>query len=298
MIARPSSPMQGHLAMLSFSLLVSLSFTLGHIVAKDISPAVLSAVRFLIGGVLLLAAALVLGRDLKPVFTRFWRWLVIGGLMAIYFIAMFEALRLTTPVSTSAIFTLTPLMAAGFGLVLARERIGPWTLLALTIGGLGAVWVIFRADWARLITFELGTGEVIYFFGAAAHAAVPGLTRRIAGDTAPVQVAFGSVIGALIVTGLYSLPDLADTDFAALPAAVWWVALYLGVFATGCTFFLIQFAIPRLKPGNIMAYTYLVPSWVVLYEFIVNMKRQPTPLFARIAATLVALLMLLRTDRA
>ena len=40
---------------------------------------------------------------------------ILGGLLAGYFILMFEALRLTDPVSTGAVFTLTPIMSAGFG---------------------------------------------------------------------------------------------------------------------------------------------------------------------------------------
>ena len=48
---------RGHLAMLTFSALVAGSFSLGVMIANDIAPAALNAVRFLLAGVLIGAAA-------------------------------------------------------------------------------------------------------------------------------------------------------------------------------------------------------------------------------------------------
>lgn len=287
---------QGHLAMLSFSALVSLSFSFGHIVAKDISPAALTTARFALAVVVLLAISRVLRIPIRPVFTRFWRFALIGGLMAVYFITMFEALRLTTAVSTAAVFTLTPLMAAGAGFAIAGQRSGRWVLIALSIGAIGAVWVIFRADMDALRRFELGRGEALFTLGAMAHALVPVFARKLAHDVKPLQTSIGSAIGALIVTGIYGFRDVVGTDYGALSATVWLVIAYLAIFTTAGTFFLVQYASQRLPAGKVMAYTYLVPSWVVMWEFLFNGTTQPLALMAGVSATLLALAMLLRGE--
>ncbi len=287
---------QGHLAMLSFSMLVSLSFTFGHIVARDMAPAALSTVRFALAALLLMAVAKVMRVPLAPVFHRFWRFGLMGGLMAIYFITMFEALRVTSAVSTAAVFTLTPLMAAGFGYVIARQYASRWTLIALTIGAVGAVWVIFRADLNALLRFEIGFGEALFTIGAFAHAMVPALARKLAHDVKPVQTSIGTILGALIVTAIYGAPDLIATNYAALRPAVWLVIIYLAVAATAGSFFLLQFAAQRLPAGKVMAYTYLVPSWVVLWDLLLISNTQPLTLLLGIGATLLALLMLLRAE--
>lgn len=286
---------QGHLAMLSFSALVSLSFSLGHIVAGDIAPAALNTVRFALAVVVLLGLARLLKTSIRPVFERFWRFGLMGGLMAVYFITMFEALRITSPVSTAAVFTLTPLMAAGFGLLIAGQRSSRWMLSALIVGGCGAIWVIFRADFDALMRFQIGRGEAIFALGALAHALVPPLARRLVHDVNPLQSSIGSVLGALLVAGIYGASDLVLTDFAALRPTVWLVIAYLAVFTTAGSFFLLQFASQRLQAGKVMAYTYLVPSWVVLWEFLFYGNTQPTALLAGVAATLLALIMLLKS---
>lgn len=282
----------GHLSMFAFSALVAFSFTFGGAVANDIDPAVLTTMRFVIAGLSmgLVAVAARNGRLRVP--RCRWQWLVIGGCMALYFIAMFEALRHTSPLATSAVFTMTPLLAAGFGYALISMRSAPTTLSALAIGAVGALWVVFRGDLDRALAFEVGLGERIFFVGALAHAAVPALTRRLAPDSTAFEATFGTVAGALLVTLVYAMPELLATDYAALPAAVWMVALYLGVVTTAGTFFLLQVAVPRLSPGKVMAYTYLVPSWVVLHGLALGHSERAV-VYAGGALTLLAMLVLL-----
>ena len=77
-----------HLSMLLFSALVAGSFSLGHIIANDISPAALTALRFVIAavviGVLVWRTCGVSRDDL----TASWRYLLLGGLIGAYFILM------------------------------------------------------------------------------------------------------------------------------------------------------------------------------------------------------------------
>jgi drug/metabolite transporter (DMT)-like permease len=289
-----TAPGQGHAAMLAFSVLVSLSFFLGHGVARDIDPGVLMTLRFALASVVLWGVLRAFG--VQPVLRGSWRFLLIGGCMAAYFITMFEALRLTSAVSTAAVFTLTPLLAAGFGLLILGQRTGPWVMTALIIGASGAIWVIFRADLAALMRFEVGPGETIFAFGTLAHAAVPALLRKLYREASALQSSFATTIGALIVTALYAAPDLWSTSYASLPARVWWVLAYLAVVTTACTFFLLQFASQRLPGTKVMAYTYLVPCWVVLWE-VLAYARWPSPaILLGIGGAVVALLLLLRAE--
>ncbi len=282
--------------MLAFSLLVSLSFSLGHLIANQIAPAALMTLRFALASLVMIGVVRVFGVAIAPVFARFWRFLLIGGCMAVYFITMFEALRLTTAVSTATMFTLSPLLAAGFGYLLLSQRTSLATFTALSIGALGAVWVIFRADLGALLRFEIGRGEAIFAIGAVAHGAVPVLSRKLLGDVTPLQAALGTTVGALIVSGAYGFSDLVAVPFQSLPAQVWLVLLYLAVVTTAVTFFLVQYASKRLPGSKVMAYTYLVPSWVVMWDLAFNGARPAPAILLGIGCTIVALIMLLRDE--
>ena len=73
-----------------------------------------------------------------------------------------------------------------------------------------------------------------------------------------------------------------------------WIALgYLAVFTTGITFALLQFAAMHLPSGKVMAYGYLTPSFVALYEGLSG-NGWPTPVvWVGVGLIMCALLILL-----
>jgi drug/metabolite transporter (DMT)-like permease len=285
---------RGHLAMLAFSALVAGSFSLGALAAPFVDPAALSALRFLLAGALVGAAALATTGLPRSAWVAPWRYLAMGGLLAIYFVLMFEGLKTAAPVSTAAVFTLTPVMAAGFGWLFLRQRLTGRMALALAIGGVGALWVIFRADLGALMAWEIGRGEVLYFWGCVAHAAYTPLVRKLNRGEPAVVFTFGMMVAGTLLLTLWAWPAIVATDWLALPGIVWVTLVYVAVAASAMTFVLMQYATLRLPSAKVMAYTYLVPGWVILWEIALHGAVPPGLVLAGVAMTAVALWMLLK----
>lgn len=287
---------QGHLAMLLFSALVAGSFSLGAMAANEIAPTALNALRFLIAAVLLGAVAAVGPGFRRSHFRAPWRYLAMGGLYGAYFVLMFEGLKTAPAVSTAAVFTLTPLMTAAFGWLLLRQVTTGRMALALGFGAAGALWVIFRADLAALAAFEIGRGEAVYFVGCVAHAALTPMLRLLnRGEPASVSSALVMVAG-LVLLVLWGWSDIWQTDWANLPAIVWITLIYVAVIASAVTFFLLQFASLRLPSAKVMAYTYLVPSWVIVWEIALGRSPPPLLVLGGIGLTMLALVILLKNE--
>ena len=286
---------QGHLAMLLFSALVAGSFSLGARVADLVDPVAFTALRFWLA-VLVIGVGLGATGGFRP--TRApWRQGVLGILYAIYFVLMFEGLKTAAPVSASAVFTLTPLMAAGFGWLLLRQRFSSRIAAALVLGGAGALWVIFRADLAALLRLELGRGEAIYLFGCVAHALYTPLVARLNRGEGAAEFSLGVVLTGAILLTVLGAPSLLATDWTALPPIVWVTLVYVAVFASAATMVLLQFAALRLPSAKVMAYTYLVPAWVLLWEAGFGAAPPPALVLLGVVMTAAALLLLLRPDR-
>ena len=287
---------QGHAAMLAFSALVAGSFSLGSMAANEIAPAALNAARFAIAGGVIGAAALATTGLPRAAFRAPWRYVVLGGLFAVYFVLMFEGLKTAPPVSAAAVFTLTPVMAGGFGWLVLRQVTTPRMALALGIGAVGALWVIFRADLGALAAFEIGRGEAIYFLGCVSHALYTPMVRRLNRGEPAVVFTFGMLVAGAVLLTAYGWNDIRATDWASLPPIVWITLIYVAVFASAATFVLLQFATLRLPSAKVMAYTYLTPSWVIGWELALG-NGAPGPLvLGGIALTMLALWLLLRDD--
>ena len=288
--------LKGHLSMLCFSALVAGSFSLGALAANEIEPAALNAMRFLIASAVIGVAVLVTGGLPRSALRAPWRYAVLGGLFSVYFVLMFEGLKTAAPVSAAAVFTLTPLMAGFFGWLLLRQITTPRMALALAIAGVGALWVIFRADWQAFVAFEVGRGEMVYFIGCACHALYTPMVRKLNRGEPALVFTFGMLVAGAVLLTIYGWGDIMDTQWAALPNIVWITLIYVALFASAATFVLLQFATMRLPSAKVMAYTYLTPSWVIGWEIALG-RGVPTGLiWIGVSLTIVALALLLRDE--
>jgi drug/metabolite transporter (DMT)-like permease len=258
--------LRGHLAMLAFSGLVAGSFALGVKVANDITPAAFTLIRFVIAVSILATVLLIKTEFTKKVFKAPWRFFVLGGCIAIYFVLMFEGLKIASSVSLAAVFTFAPLLSGLFGYILVRQKMSLSIFTALIIGAIGALWVVFEGNFQRLIMLEFGLGEMIFFCGVVFHALYTPLSRKLNRGESPLGFAFATTLGATVLMIFYGIGDVYQTDLLNLSWMVWLTLFYTALFASALTFFLIQYATLVLPSSKVMAYTYLVPSWALMWE--------------------------------
>lgn len=258
--------LKAHAAMLLFAALIAGSFSFGGMAAQHLEAGPLTLWRYLMTMVVMGILTFGILRVPFTIPRRVWRYALLGGLIAVYMLTMFAALEFTSPVQTGAVFTLMPLISAGFALLFIGQRTRPDVMVALVIAALGAIWVIFRADMGAILSFDVGRGELIYFVGVVCHGAYVPLIRRFGLGENPVAFGFWVVVFTipwLLPTG--GVP-LATTDFGALPMTVWATIAYLSIVTTAITFMLLQYASMRLPAPKVLGYGYLTPTFIILLE--------------------------------
>ncbi len=260
----------GHLAMLLFAILIAGSFSIGHLAAPHIAPAALNGVRFVIATIILGLAVFFSTGRVPRLPSSPWQILLLGALMATYFILMFTALRITGPVSTAAVFTLIPFMSAVFGWVFLRQVSRPIVLVSLVVAAAGSIWMIFNGDLDAIMAFDIGRGELIFLIGCACHAAYAPLVKKFNSGTSVIEFTFWTLAATTFWIIVVGFGDVASTDWVALPDIVWWAIAYLSVFTTAITFFLVQFASMRLLATKVLAYGYLTPGVIILIEGVIG----------------------------
>ena len=123
------------------------------------------------------------------------------------------------------------------------------------------------------------------------------MTRIDADDEEVLFFTFGTLsIGAALLL-VIGMTRIAATDWSALPWLVWVGLGYLVVFASFASISLLQYASMRLKAAKVMAYTYLTPSFVILWEVMLAGDLPPGTVLPGIGLTVIALLILLREGR-
>ena len=286
----------GHMAMLMFSLLVSGSFVLGSIIANLISPDLVTFLRFLIA---FIAIAILILYQSKFCFLKYLsigRSLILGALISIYFITMFEGLKTASSTSMAVVFTLTPLLAGFFDLIFSNRVMSKKVWITVVVAAIGALWIIFDGNIQNFINFKVGYGEKLFFIGCICHALYAALIPRFNNDEPAIVQTFGTLISGIIILGLLSNKEVIYYSWIDFPVIVLLTILYLAIFATAASFFLIQYSAVRLSSIKVMAYTYAVPIWVVLLQIIFLQQLPNTITFIGAFVILVSLLILLFND--
>lgn len=256
-----------HLLLFLCAVLVSGSFPVGAAISRELDPAVLTLIRFALAS--LLFAPLIWARHgLRVSFAALARYSLISIALVIFFWSMFFSLRYTTALNTSAIFTLVPGVAGIYAIFLNGERLGRIRFVALSLGIVGALWIIFRGDIALFAAFSWNKGDVVFLVGCLFIGLYPPLIRFFHRGEPMLQMSFWIMVTGTFWLLLLAGPKLMTVSWPEISLKVWAGLSYLAIFATIITFFLTQYAILFLGPTRVMAYSYLYPGLVLVLDLL------------------------------
>ncbi len=297
--ARPSNTLsagRAHYVLLLYTFLISTSFPLGRMVVLETDPVVVTFLRFAFGA-LAFGSVLGLSGGLRwPSLRALPRYGFIAFLMAVFFVAMFEALRTVDPLSAGAIFTLLPLISAAYAYVFLRQGLSARLALLLFFGAFGALWVLFRGSLDRLFLLDFGMGEGIFLIGCISFAAHPVAVKRLHGGDPITHLTFWSLVMGTVMMAVVGMPRVLATPWSAISDQVYLAILYLGVCNTAFTFFLAKSASVVLSPAKVMAYTFLIPGLVALQEGLFRQAWPDPTVTIGIAITILAMMAMLKVE--
>jgi drug/metabolite transporter (DMT)-like permease len=209
-----------------------------------------------------------------------------------FFVGMFEALRLTTAINTSSLFTLVPLLSAAIAWPLLGQRTPPRQIGFMLLAAFGALWVVFKGSLTDALALSFGQGDLIFLAGCAAMAFFSPLTRRLDVGENLLSQTFWTLSAATVMLALIGAQDIAATEWRAVPATSWAGIAYLAVFTTAVSFYAVKYASLRLPAAKVMSYNYLIPSFVVLSQVVWSGSAPPTMILVGVGMTAVATLFL------
>jgi drug/metabolite transporter (DMT)-like permease len=266
MIISLNIKVKSHLVMLLFSLFVTGSFIFGKIFAETIQPELLTFFRFLLGALILGAYLSYTSKLSGAVLIRPWRYFVLGGIYSIYFVFMFIALRHTSTISTSAIFALMPFSTLILDSLLFNKKSKPLIWLALGLSSFGALFIIFDGSLHNALNFKLDYGELIFLIGTIVYSSYALLQPRLNNGENLLITTFGVLTAGTFILG----STLVIQDISFIPETISmgliFLIIYLAIFASIGTILCLNFASNKIPGTNVMAYSLLIPFWVLLVE--------------------------------
>lgn len=268
-----TSLMRAHYGMVVWAALIATSFFAAAEVSPAVDPIFLTVLRLAFSASLFLPMV-VARREMPNGLAGLSGHAFLGLLLAIYFASLFEALRYTSAVTTALMYALVPLGTLCFELFLIR-RSAVFRAVPMAIAALGAIVLIDKDTDAN--TRSLAYPLIVFGVGCVAMAAYSPLSQRLkeAGlrGSSPAVMTFWNMTFGAGFLGCYSLVTGGWRSAASLQwNDVGWI-VYLAVFATLSTFYLLHRAIGILTPAMVTSYIYLstvmstAAHWYWLHQY-------------------------------
>ncbi|MFZ6045697.1 EamA family transporter [Pseudomonas sp. CR3202] len=255
--------LNAHASMLLWALLVALSFFAAAEVNPTLDALPLTTLRLLLSGSLFLPF-LLLRRPGLPGGRALLAHVVLGGLLALYFGSLFEALKHTKALDTALLYVSVPLLTlGGERLVLGKpvlQRL--WPTLTAALGALA----LLGLDNAHFDAYAYG----LYAVGCLAMAFYGPLSQRLkpwlGAERSAASLACGNLLaGGLLLALACTLATRWDGLQGIAPSDFGWL-VYLALTATLATFWLLHRAIHWLPPATVIAYSYLSGLFALLLQ--------------------------------
>jgi drug/metabolite transporter (DMT)-like permease len=238
-----------------------ISFVATRVALQHVSPITLVVTRFALGLLLLNAILLARGGPLIPP-RGHWRMLAILGFVGIFVHMLLQAYALTTTtaVRTGWLIGIIPIWSSLLAAILLGEKFGPWKLLGLLLGFLGAVVVVTRG---RLNTEFLGLpstrGDLLVLTSTMTWAVYTVIGR----DTIRALGSLRATAGAMLFGWLLLVPFFIArhgwSELASVPPRGWGAILFLGLGCSGLAYWFWYSALGRVETSRVAVFLYLEP---------------------------------------
>lgn len=266
----------GHLAAAAAYIIFGVNVVVCRDIATDggLTPLVLFAMRALVAGGLFWLLSLLTPRERVP-----WQDLLrlagagVLGLLAPQLTFLY-AIAHTTPVDLSVMSTTTPIFTMFVAAIFLKEPITWKKALGVAMSFGGILWLILQSTFGGHGASETEPiGIVFCFANYIIFALYLGTCRNLIARYSVVTSMKWMFLAAFVLSLPVALPEVLQSDFAAVSGQVWWEVAFMIVFSTFLAYWLVPVAQQRIRPTLVSMYGYLQPIIAIAVAIWTGMDR-------------------------
>ena len=266
----------GHLACAAAYIIFGINVVVCRDIATDggLEPIMLFSMRSLVAGGLFWLASLFTPHETVP--PRDLLRLAGAGILGLFLpqLTFLHAIAHTTPVDLSVMSTTTPIFTMFVAAIFLREPITWKKALGVAMSFGGILWLILQSTFATAGPSQTEPiGIAFCFANYIVFALYLGTCRPLIARYSVVTSMKWMFLVSFIISLPFSIPHLPQSNFAAVPAQVWWEIGYMIVFSTFIAYYLIPIGQQRIRPTLVSMYGYLQPIIAIAVAIWTGMDR-------------------------
>ncbi|HEY9186121.1 MAG TPA: DMT family transporter [Salegentibacter sp.] len=185
--------------------------------------------------------------------------------MVINMLFFFKGLSLSTPINSSVIVTLSPVMVLILASILIRERITLLKSIGIIIGLAGAlILVLFSAETGSNAP-NIPMGNVLFIVNAFSYGLYLILVKPLTAKYHSFTLMKWLFLIAVFINFPITIGEFTDVQWSSLPFDAMWKMAFVVLGTTFSTYLLNIYALKQLSASTISAFIYLQPLIAIVY---------------------------------
>ena len=246
-------------------------YGLNHTIAKNVMPTYITPFGFIL---LRVTGAAILfwlvSFFIKPekIQKKDWPRLIACSFlgMVINMLAFFKGLELSTPVNSSVIITISPIIVFIFSAILLKEKIQFLKTIGIILGFMGAVILVLYTSKTGINAPNIPLGNVLFIVNSFAYGLYLVLVKPLIEKYNIITLLKWLFLLAIFLNLPVTFNEFVSVKWSDLPIkdAVL-PMLFVVVGTTFCTYLFNAYALRTLSPSTVSSFIYLQPIVGIVY---------------------------------
>ena len=246
-------------------------YGLNHTIAKNVMPVYISPFGFILlrvlGAAILFWIASIFVKH-ERIERKDWPRLIACSFlgMVINMLAFFKGLELSTPVNSSVIITISPIIVFIFSAILLKEKIQLIRSAGILFGFVGALILVLYTSKTGLNAPNIPLGNILFIVNSFAYGLYLVLVKPLIEKYNVINLLKWLFLLAIFMNFPVTIDEFLSVDWRNLPikeAILPMVFVVVGT--TFCTYLFNAYALRTLSPSTVSSFIYLQPIVGIIY---------------------------------
>ena len=185
--------------------------------------------------------------------------------MVINMLMFFKGLSLSTPINSSIIITISPILVFLMSAIFVKEKITLKKYLGISLGFSGALALILFGNEIRQDAPNISLGNLLFVINSISYGIYLIIVKPLTLKYHPLTLMKWLFLTALIINLPITLSEFNEVKWASLPFEAIWKMCFVVLGTTFLTYLLNVFALRELKASTVGIFMYLQPPIAIAF---------------------------------
>lgn len=245
-------------------------YAVNHTIAKGLMPAVIEPYGFIllrVSGAAVLFWIISLFYPSEKIARNDWFRILACAIfgMAINMLMFFKGLSLSTPINSSVVITLVPVLLLVLSAFFLKEKITLLKSIGIGLGLIGALILVLFGEKIQTNAPNIPLGNLLFIVNATSYSVYLIIVKPLVAKYSSITLMKWFFLFALIINIPIGLSEFSAVSWTQLSFDHIWKLAFVVVGTTFLTYLFNIYALKQLRPSTIGAFIYLQPILASLF---------------------------------